>query len=354
MHSSSPRSASARLPHLCACSGLLCALLSLLVGCAAPRTMLIGVPVTDLRAEPNTVPQADIHDPLQESQVIYGERVRVLTIEDGWAKIQALEQPEFTHAGRWQGYPGWIPEETLQPLDQTWKPNLILTAQWTPVWPTPYRSGPVISHLPLGTYLSGVSVGGHLWRLKLLDGSTGWILNAHAQPLWSLQQLPNAYRRRLILRTAERFIGDPYFWGGRSPYTEAEPARVTGVDCSGLVNLAYRSVGIRIPRDAHEQFVRAQAVETLQPADLIFLSEPADPSRIVHVMLYAGNGEVIEGPGTGKAVRRIALERRFDIPEETLTPGAVVDGQTVSFGTYFRDRTVASRVAHPRPRRTRR
>ena len=61
------------------------------------------------------------------------------------------------------------------------------------------------------------------------------------------------------------------------------------MDCSGLVNLAYRAAGLDIPRDAHEQFLRAKPVNALQPGDLIFLSERQNPKRIVHVMLYEGD-----------------------------------------------------------------
>ena len=109
---------------------------------------------------------------------------------------------------------------------------------------------------------------------------------------------------------------------------------VTGVDCSGLVNLAYRAAGLDIPRDAHEQFLRARAVKALQPADLIFLSERGNPRRIVHVMLYAGGGELIEGPGTGTIVRRVAIAERLGKPLDWLEPGAVVDSQTLFFGAY--------------------
>jgi len=94
-------------------------------------------------------------------------------------------------------------------------------------------------------------------------------------------------------------------------------------------------VGLDIPRDAHEQFLRAKRINALQPADLIFLSERSNPKRIVHVMLYAGNGELIEGPGTGEAVRRIAITSRLGQPLDWLAPGSVVDGQTVYFGTYL-------------------
>jgi len=144
---------------------------------------------------------------------------------------------------------------------------------------------------------------------------------------------PPEEQRRLIVRNARLFIGDAYYWGGRSPASPSDG--VTGVDCSGLVNLAYRAAGLDIPRDAHEQFLRARPVGALQPADLVFLSERGDPSRIVHVMLYAGEGEVIEGPGTGTAVRRIRVAERLGWPPDRLTSGTVVDGQTVSFGAYL-------------------
>jgi cell wall-associated NlpC family hydrolase len=110
---------------------------------------------------------------------------------------------------------------------------------------------------------------------------------------------------------------------------------VTGVDCSGLINLAYRTVGMDIPRDAHEQFLRAKPVNALQPADTIFLSERGNPKRIVHVMLYAGEGEAIEGPGTGSVVRRIAVVERLGQPLDWLAPGAIIDGQTVFFGSFL-------------------
>jgi cell wall-associated NlpC family hydrolase len=100
------------------------------------------------------------------------------------------------------------------------------------------------------------------------------------------------------------------------------------------VNLAFRAAGIDIPRDAHEQFLRARRINALQPADFIFLSERSNPDRIVHVMLYAGDGEVIEGPGTGQPVRRIAITKRLGQPLDWLAPGSVVEEQTVFFGTY--------------------
>ena len=156
-----------------------------------------------------------------------------------------------------------------------------------------------------------------------------------ARSLAAVQAMPTLQKRRAILAGAQLLLGDRYVWGGRSPQRVDAADQVTGVDCSGLINLVYRTVGMIIPRDAHEQFLRAKPVNALQPADLIFLSERDNPERIVHVMLYAGEGELIEGPGTGTSVRRVSVSARLGKTLDWIAPGVVVDGQTVLFGTYL-------------------
>ena len=312
--------------------------LSVLAGCAAPHaTMVVNMPVTDLRAAPRTSAQPSVHDPLEETQLLYGEEVRVLNVEDGWSQIQAVEQAEFTHANRWQGYPGWVPNTALITPDPFWAPTMVVVEKWAPTWEDSYRLRPAPWRFPLGTRLRAVDMGGQVWKVELLDGRTVWMERRAGRAWEELQALPAAEKRKSVLRAAELFLGDAYYWGGRSPMNTRyrHIADVTGVDCSGLVNLAYRAAGVDIPRDAHEQFLRSARTTTLQPADLIFLSEQDHPARIVHVMLYAGHGELIEGPGTGQAVRRIAVAKRLGRPETDLAPGAVVDGQTVWFGAFL-------------------
>ena len=358
--------------------------------------MGVNVLVADLRAQPHPSAQAPAHDPLQETQLLYGERVRVLRKRDGWAYVEAVEQPEFTHANRWQGYPGWIPAAALIAWEPQRSTTIVVAEKWASTW----QEAAVLTTspwcFPLGTRLTASHAGADLWRVELLDGTTVWMQLHSAQSIAELATLPAPDLRRLIIRSAQLFVGDPYYWGGRSPAAPAPPAsaghgqdealearvtteeapspggnglgsssprrwqgedsaegeaasaserrkgkpagvpsEVTGVDCSGLVNLAYRAAGIDVPRDAHEQFLRARAVTSIQPADLIFLSKRGNPRRIVHVMLYAGDGEIIEGPGTGLAVRRIALAERLGQPIDRLVPGTVVDGQMVWFGSYL-------------------
>lgn len=288
--------------------------------------MVINVPLADLRAKPQTTAQAGVHDPDEETQLLYGERVRVLTRQDGWTRIEAVEQPEFTHARRWQGYPGWIPSSALIPSEVQWQPTMVITAKWAKTWHDPHLTRPAPWRFPLGTRLRGTDYAGQRWKVELLDGNDVWLRFQDARSFEELVTLSPVDRRQTVIRNAALFVGDPYYWGGRSP---------DGIDCSGLVNLAYRSAGVDVPRDAHEQFLRAKPVTALQPADLIFLSERSNPKRIVHVMLYAGEGEIIEGPGTGLTVRRIALADRLGQPMDQLAPGDVIDGQTVFFGSYL-------------------
>ena len=324
----------------------------LLVGCATSSSLMaVNVPVGDLRARPRTVARSQDHDPLQETQVLYGERVRVVHVSDGWAEVRAIEQPEFTHHRRWEGYPGWLPESSLRPWHQLLAPTVVVSEPWAIAFQNAYLTSPAPWRFAMGTQLRATDIGGQLWKVELLDGATVWIPSRAARPLQMLAALSAPEQRQMILAGASRLIGAPYFWGGRSPGVGDErieprsgstsdradaPARmVTGLDCSGLVNLAYRAAGMTLPRDAHEQYLRAHPVSTLQPADLVFLSEQSNPRRIVHVMLYAGGGLLIEAPGTGHTVRRIRVAERFGRPLESLRSGDVVKDQTVVFGSYI-------------------
>ncbi len=93
------------------------------------------------------------------------------------------------------------------------------------------------------------------------------------------------------IRDALRFCGVPYVWGGASP---------TGFDCSGLVLYVYARYGVRFPHFAAYQALMGTAVSVsqLQPADLVFFGNP-----IHHVVIYAGNGLVVQAPHTGDVVK---------------------------------------------------
>jgi cell wall-associated NlpC family hydrolase len=98
---------------------------------------------------------------------------------------------------------------------------------------------------------------------------------------------------------ARRFLGAPYEWGGMSE---------RGVDCSGLVHVAFRRAGRLVPRDAHEQ--EAAGVEVaeaeLRPGDLVTYGDAASCD---HVAFWLGDGRILHATG------REGVERVVEEPE---------------------------------------
>jgi len=113
-------------------------------------------------------------------------------------------------------------------------------------------------------------------------------------------------------------IGQPYLWGGDGP--EAGEA---GFDCSGLTTAAYAAAGVDLPRTAHTQYHATTRVTEadLRHGDLVFYGNPN--TKIHHVGLYIGNGQMIDAPTYGKPVGIRPIRRRGD---DFAGGGRVVEG----------------------------
>ncbi|MFI6596950.1 NlpC/P60 family protein [Nonomuraea sp. NPDC050536] len=98
------------------------------------------------------------------------------------------------------------------------------------------------------------------------------------------------------LKFAYAQIGKPYVFGGTGP---------GGWDCSGLMQAAWRAAGVSLPRTTWEQWAwgssRKVSMDALEPGDLIF------NSGLGHVVMYAGNGEIVHAPQTGDVVKVVKL-----------------------------------------------
>lgn len=94
-----------------------------------------------------------------------------------------------------------------------------------------------------------------------------------------------------IVATAKKYLGWPYIWGGSSPSQG-------GFDCSGLIQYAYAQNGISIPRVTYDQVKGGTKVTgSLMAGDLLFSNY--DGRGPGHVVMYIGNGQIIEAQKKG-------------------------------------------------------
>ena len=110
--------------------------------------------------------------------------------------------------------------------------------------------------------------------------------------------------RKEITRTAERFIGVPYKWGGEST--------TTGFDCSGLTMVVYQLNGLDLPRTSSDQWRAGRAVDSSEIAqgDLVFFSSRGGRS-ISHVGIYLGGDLFLHAPGRGSAIQTASLSSDY-------------------------------------------
>lgn len=108
-------------------------------------------------------------------------------------------------------------------------------------------------------------------------------------------QAPNA-RAAAALAYAYDKLGSPYVWGATGP---------KAFDCSGLVQAAYRSAGIALPRTTYAQIDAGRRVSRseLLPGDLVFFY-----SGVSHVGIYVGHGQMIHAPNPSAPVRLAPID----------------------------------------------
>ncbi|MFD1333211.1 C40 family peptidase [Methylopila musalis] len=160
-------------------------------------------------------------DAMLETEALFGEDVTVYDELDGWAWVQlALD-----------GYVGYMPSAALT-AETASAPTHRVAALRTLLFPSPSFKVPPMDALSTGARLTVVHEEG---RFATLD-SGAFAIARHLAPLDAFEDDPAA--------VAERFVGAPYIWGGRTSL---------GLDCSGLVQTALAACGVAAPRDADMQ-----------------------------------------------------------------------------------------------------
>jgi cell wall-associated NlpC family hydrolase len=194
------------------------------------------------------------------TQALKGERVTIYDRNgEGWAWGQLNSD----------GYVGWLPERTLAKPGAT--PTHKINALLTFAFPGPSIKLPPIGTLPFGARLA----------VRRSDGAFALTHDGLYVPQQHLGALD--MNESDFVAVAERFVGAPYLWGGKS---------CLGIDCSGLVQVALDAAGIGCPRDSDMQedalgrALPPAEAQKLRRGDLIFwtghVAIARDADSIVH------------------------------------------------------------------------
>jgi cell wall-associated NlpC family hydrolase len=199
----------------------------------------------------------------RETELLFGETINVFDAKDGFAWGQAIAD----------SYVGYLDAEAIAPT--LLAPTHRVTAVRTITFSEPdIKSAPVL-FLSLNAKLTVEEEAGLFLRLS----RGGFALAQHAAPIGA--------RAEDFVSVAELFLETPYLWGGKG---------ARGIDCSGLVQAALETAGVRAPRDSDMQEAALGAplpdgeLTGLKRGDLIFWDRHVgmmlDAVRLLHANGY--------------------------------------------------------------------
>ncbi|WP_375452041.1 C40 family peptidase [uncultured Devosia sp.] len=196
----------------------------------------------------------------QLDQVLFGELFEVLDEVDGWAFGQAARD----------GYVGYVEAMALggPPTAPTHTVRALRTYAF---------SAPSIKASPTGIYSMNALIAAEGQEGRFVKTTGGWFVQEHLVPIGQAE--PD------YVAVAERFVGTPYYWGGRESL---------GLDCSGLVQQALYACGRACRRDSDQQAAMGEPVAALRRGDLVFWRG--------HVAIMTSETDIIHANGWHMAV----------------------------------------------------
>jgi hypothetical protein len=219
---------------------------------AAGERRQVVAGVTTLRREPR-------HDAPLDTELLFGEAVTVYDEREGWAWVQA-------EADRYVGY---VSADAL--TTSISEPTHRVRALRTHLYPAPDIKSPPLELLSMNALVSVEKIDGRFAQL----GDGRFATAAHL--VRATEFAPD------FVTVAEKFLGTPYLWGGRTSI---------GLDCSALVQLSLNAAGRSCPRDSDmqealgEKLADPKNLDALERGDLLFwkghVGMMLDGDRLLH------------------------------------------------------------------------
>lgn len=198
------------------------------------------------------------------NQLLFGDRVSISEEYANWYKIISLHD----------NYEGWCEKNQI---DLTQHGN-----SDTPI---------SIVQSPTATFVSPTDKKILLFGSSIQQSGESYILAGSEYKLTDGKvDAPLLPSGENIVEAARSLLESPYLWGGRSPF---------GIDCSGLIQVVFKSVGINLPRDAWQQAeAEGEYIDLMYESiegDIAFFDN--DEGRIIHTGILTGLGEIIHASG---------------------------------------------------------
>jgi hypothetical protein len=197
------------------------------------------------------------------SQLLFGERFSIVESSGTWLRIETL----------FDTYAGWI--DSAQYGYVRWdeeKPGIIAGRELECI----REDGSRMKIMP----------GSELFEVK--DDFSGFRVGGENYIMPGMDPMKFA-PADTPAETAMQLLNTPYLWGGRTPM---------GIDCSGLVQIAFKVCGTALPRDASQQAQKGVTVDFIsdaKPGDVLFFS--ADNDNISHAGLLLSKETIIHAAG---------------------------------------------------------